>query len=503
MAGYLEVIGDTNWLYVAGAGTNENVIKKIDGSGDMGINSSYVLTNGRKIRGISHYDTRVYVICDEDETGVKEPKVIRFDKNSFGANESELLLTAIGGYSPENVGECKVDGSTLWVGGSVLDGTSKHAALWKINLDTFAISASNHFTDFQSNRVYEDLEGFTVVDPDSRFTKWNHNVLTFDSKTNEDSYFYKDYSTDHFGNFTHKIKMIVVSTPDDGSKGYVWLLANALDDVKGLHDASATFIGVYFTRSGSDYKIILHEDYSGIEYEDSYITTSGMLDDDFYLKITKSGTNISCVIYGTQTDLDNGTNPIDTLSLTLQANHSFRYLFTSNTFNDGVLRSCTIKIENLTIGELNYNGKISAMYINSTKIYAITENGTCLKIVKSDLSKESWTYIIPSGSAYTAKKTINFCGTSWADIHWINACSLKHLMKIRTGVWGIERHLADTDPDWTSFNCAVGGGLEMWIGAGNCNEIKKVELTEDIAVLATLTLSSGTNGINAIWKSPA
>jgi hypothetical protein len=71
---------------------------------------------------------------------------------------------------------------------------------------------------------------------------------------------------------------------------------------------------------------------------------------------------------------------------------------------------------------------------------------------------------------------------------------------LRSGVWGIEKELADTDGDWTSFGCAIGSGDYLYIGGGNINEIKKIDIAT-MSVSSTLSLSTGITGINAIWSN--
>ena len=69
MAGYLVICSDTDWVYLAGGGTNENIIKIVDGSGDMTLSYTHTLTNGRSIRGIVQNGDYIYVTCAKDGSG--------------------------------------------------------------------------------------------------------------------------------------------------------------------------------------------------------------------------------------------------------------------------------------------------------------------------------------------------------------------------------------------------------------------------------------------------
>jgi hypothetical protein len=261
-----------------------------------------------------------------------------------------------------------------------------------------------------------------------------------------------------------------------------------LDDAKGLHDGSKTFIGVRVTQDGaSSYKLYLHEDYGGIAYEDTALTIS--LATFYFCRLVKSTTSLTLDIYSTQALLDAGASgDLGTKTLTLQANHTFRYLYAGDTYNDGTNKSCDLDIENFAIGEVTTPGQIETFYADTTYIYALTTNGMCYKITKADLVLSTSNYVIPLGPSHTPKQTVFFCGTSWADIYWV------------TGVFGIEKDLADSDGDWTSFLCSVGSGSYVYIGAGNINEIKKVAIA-DMSVDSTLALSTGTQGINGIYMS--
>lgn len=503
MAGYLVLIGDATYLYIAGGGTNENVIKKVDGSGAMSVNATYTLTLGRKIRGIAESGDQIYVTCEEDEGGVAEPKVIKLDKDTLGANETELILPNINSDVPEEIGPCLVDGTDLYIGGSVT--SSKDAAVWVIALGTFTVSDSEKHTTFQSNRVYEDFQGFTIVDPDSRFIRWHHNCVEFQAEKDETSYLTYDFTVAHFDDFTHKFKVIVEATPADGSKGYIWMIATALGNAKALDDANENYLGVFFERSGSDYKFILEECNAGALGSDTYTGTSSVVGEDYYFAVTKSGTSLTCEIYSTQALLDiGGAGDVDTLSLTITDN-TFQYLYAGNTYNDTTDVAVTMDIENFVIGETTHNGKIETLYIDSTYVYGLTENGMILKITKSDLSLNSSAFIIPSGSIHTISPTVYYHSGAGA-IYFVTECSLKHLLKVIVANLGFEEILADTDPDWTAFSSGYGSGLYLYIGHSNTiaggQEIKKIDLST-MSVTSTLTLSTGTNGINRIWISPS
>lgn len=498
MSGYLVLVGDTNYLYVAGGGTYESIIKKVDGSGDMGVNSTLTLVNGRKIRGIAQSGDYIYVTCLQDGAGASSPRVIKITKANW--TEAVKTLDAIGGDAADSVGPIVVDGTNLRIGGSVA--TAK-AALWTIAIADFAtISASYKYTTFQSNRVYEDLKGFTETDPGTRIDVAHHNYLDFNANTSENGRVTFDYTATHFGNFTHSLKFAIDSSAE-GANAYPYLLAvDTLNNAKGLHDASKTFIGVRITQDGaSSYKLYLHEDYGGVAYEDTALTIA--LTTFYFCKLVKSTTSLTLEVYSTQTLLDaGGSGDLGSKALTLHANHTFRYLYAGDTYNDATDKTCDLDIENLAINEVTTPGQIEMFYTDATYIYAFTTNGMCYKITKADLTLSTSNYLIPTGSSHTPKMECFFYAGAkpWNDLFWVTGCTFKHLLKLRMGVFGFEKELADSDTDWTSFGCAIGSGAYLYVGSGNINEIKKVDIAT-MSVDSTLVLTTGTTGINGMWSN--
>jgi len=497
-SGYLALTGDTNYIYVAGGGTYANILKKVDGSGDMGVNSTHTLTNGREIRGIAQSGDYIYVTCLQDGAGASSPRVIKLAKSDW--TETVKTLSAIGGDNADSVGPIALDGTNLIIGGSV---STAKAAFWIIAITDFStITASYKYTTFQDNRVYEDLKGFTETDPGTRIDVLHHNYLDFVANTSEDGRVTKDYGVGHFGNFTHKFKFCIDSSAE-GANAYPYLLAvDTLDDAKGLHDASKIFIGVRVTQDGaSSYKLYLHEDNAGTAYEDTALTIA--LTTFYFCKLVKSTTSLTLEVYSTQTLLDaGGSGDLGSKTLTLHANHTFRYLYAGDTYNDGTNKTCDLDIENFAIGEVTTPGQIEDFYIDATNIYAFTTNGMIYKITKADGVLNANNNLIPTGSSHIPKPfSFFYAGAKpWNDLYWVTGCTFKHLLKLRTGNVGIESDLADSDADWTSFNCVIGSGDYLYIGSGNINEIKKI-IIASLSVDSTLALSTGTTGINALWSN--
>lgn len=254
--------------------------------------------------------------------------------------------------------------------------------------------------------LYEDFTTYTEVEPDDRIQKTT-NHIDIHTERNEDSYLYKDYGVNHFTDFTHDVNFYINSV-GIGQRPIVlvWLLSNDLDDYYGLITNSKTAIGVrFYSRTDANYyRILLTESYGGTEYwnlfedspdEDGYDTW-------FYLKIMKSATSLKCGIYSTAELRDAGDatdGDIGNLSLTLQADHNFRYVFGCNTWNDGNADwDLDADIENLDLQEkwtvTFYNNIGGILKVNGTTI----SNGTSKAYYRNEVIELG---ALPLNSSYT------------------------------------------------------------------------------------------------------
>jgi len=189
-----------------------------------------------------------------------------------------------------------------------------------------SLSISKFVPTVQASPAYEDFTVYTEVDPNSHIAKTANHVDFQDHRT-EDAYLYKDKGAGHFTDFTHKINIKSVS----GAlwhQAHVWLLSNDIDDAKGLLNTGKTAITVDIYKAGSGVVYLtLEEFYTTGEYGNSWSPMSENV--WYYLTIQKSGTALTCKVYSDSAR----TNLLTTLSLTLKANHNFRYVFVCNTWN--------------------------------------------------------------------------------------------------------------------------------------------------------------------------
>lgn len=186
--------------------------------------------------------------------------------------------------------------------------------------------------------VTQNFLSFTEVDPSSHITVTANSIL-HDSYRTEFACVYKDFGEDHFTDFTHYVDVICDLREADAS-GIVWMLANEVASFNTIYKESKTGVALilyppYFG---------LYELYEGSNYDRTWFSAETEV--WYYLKIIKSGTTLTCEIYSDS----ERTTLLKSLSLTLHADHSFRYVFACNTNDDEfTVNKATNRIANLKL----------------------------------------------------------------------------------------------------------------------------------------------------------
>ena len=188
--------------------------------------------------------------------------------------------------------------------------------------------------------TYTEKDPYPEGDPDNRITV-TPNQVTYDLKTNEDIYFYKDMGVGYFSNFEHTLE-VKITGADSWLSGQAWALSNSISDMNS--DGNHIFI---ILKKDDNYKIQLGEKYSGYSgYTDTYIAS---LDTSYYLKIKKEGTSLTCEIYSNAARTD--PNLLATLSLNLHENVNYRHIYAARSDNWGADRTISGYTKNLDLGE--------------------------------------------------------------------------------------------------------------------------------------------------------
>lgn len=190
----------------------------------------------------------------------------------------------------------------------------------------------------------EDFTTYEEVDPNNHIERTAHHI-DFHSIRNESAWVVKDFGDKYFDNFEHKIQARKVSGAF-ASVGFFWVLSNAVNDVQGLVDAGETFIGVQFVSPTEGInRVRLFECVAGglpfNSVDDADRDPNIML----YFTIKKQGTSLTCEIYSDSAR----TNLLNTLSLELQGDYKFRYLFPAVSQNTEAEYASDVDIENLDV----------------------------------------------------------------------------------------------------------------------------------------------------------
>jgi len=205
----------------------------------------------------------------------------------------------------------------------------------------------------KASPTYEDFTTYTEVDTEDDRIQFNSTHIDHKGYRNEDTYLYKDYGVNRFGNFEHLIDVKAVNHgASTYGASYVWMLSiDTVDDFKGIIDSSKTSIGVAIWYSSTiGFYLLIEEAYEGARYVSSvpHIVLTGNV--MYYLKIVKSGTSLTLYVY----DDEARTNLFGTKNLVLHYDHQCRYIFNSNTYNDNTDSGkwVDVDIENLDICEI-------------------------------------------------------------------------------------------------------------------------------------------------------
>jgi len=156
---------------------------------------------------------------------------------------------------------------------------------------------------------------------------------------NEDVYVYLDKGAGHFTDFDHLVNISLTDVTGVAVAGGCWALSeDTVDDFYNLQVNNKTALVIFpYNVDNTLKRIYMREIYGGSVYDDYWAgpLVSGTI---YYLRIVKSSTSLVCGIYSTRAKAEagNGTDgDLDNLALTLQADHSFRYIFGAITYNNG------------------------------------------------------------------------------------------------------------------------------------------------------------------------
>jgi len=204
----------------------------------------------------------------------------------------------------------------------------------------------------------EDYTTYTEVDPtglggESGHIQFTANHIDATIGRNEDAWLVKDFEADHFGDFEHKLN-VKADDATDWAMTVAWMLSDEVEDFYTLWTGDKKLLALVlrtFYGAGTRDIVIYSMPKPETYYDDSIQLA---LDTSYYLLIVKSGTSFNVGIYSTAElrDAGDGTDgDEDNLSLTLTADHKYRYLFAVSSWNSGGSYFSNADIDNLDLQE--------------------------------------------------------------------------------------------------------------------------------------------------------
>jgi hypothetical protein len=222
--------------------------------------------------------------------------------------------------------------------------------------------------------AYENFTTFTEVDPNSKWTIDSATkVSTSQLPARDNSYVYKDYGVDYFGDFIHwfDFKTTVVNNVDLSPDVILWAVANQIGTFKSFGDYDLCINNI----QGTTLRLRV--------YNVNYIDASGLsVGTLYYSSVQRSGTTLTLNIYSTLVLRSlGGTGDIASKSLTCSTSLK-RYLYAGT--GEAPTSACSSWIshyvENLDIHlpptqqTINSNAQVSGKKnINSDAIVKQTE----------------------------------------------------------------------------------------------------------------------------------
>lgn len=192
------------------------------------------------------------------------------------------------------------------------------------------LSATEDFTD-----------GWNETDGNSDITVTSNKVDVSTMIANVESYVYKDYGSDHFGDFEHLLTFYLAWVGGGDSWGGIWSLTNSAGATDADLLTANTGLGVFYKGSPGDPTIYVwdYSDDSNSSYTLSYGTT-------YYLTISRSDTTLSLKLYS-----DASRETLLTTKTTTCPITAFRYLQTVYSKEAAGSDAYTYYVEDLDLQE--------------------------------------------------------------------------------------------------------------------------------------------------------
>lgn len=187
---------------------------------------------------------------------------------------------------------------------------------------------------------YENYKDYTLVtDTTQRIFQDDYTKTRFSTRRNDSDYLYKDFGASYFSaDFTHTLEAEVNNYLNSGH-AVVWGMANAVDDFKGLRDASEDYLSLLFFQTNGTGAFLgrfdLNEADAGTDYKDRSPATAE-LDARYYIDVERvMGDSANGSLYARIYEDIHKTRLWDQLALDLRNDYDWRYLYAASSRDTG------------------------------------------------------------------------------------------------------------------------------------------------------------------------
>ena len=272
----------------------------------------------------------------------------------------------------------------------------------------------------QASKLYENFTEYTEVDVGADRIQRTDFHIDHKAYRNEITYLYYNKGVDYFNDFEHQFQARS-DFAQTLSNGVIWMLANDLGDGNGLRIAGKTYISIDFYRGSTANQIVLREAESTVWY--NAIMNNPVANTWYYFTVKKIGTDLACEIY----DDAPRTNLLANLTLTLQADHSFRYIYGCNTFNVPSANFHNNDIEYFWLGD--YEGGFETDGYCLTEDYLNETQGNSLTLLTNaslpaeteitvQFSSDNVTWVDNHGNEGSSTVRANFSALDLRDLNY-------------------------------------------------------------------------------------
>lgn len=187
---------------------------------------------------------------------------------------------------------------------------------------------------------------YAETDPNGRITRTASTVTVSDMRRNEDAHVVRDKGVGHFaGDFTHTLKTRLTAWGPVNGIGFLWALANSIDDGNNATDR----LGVFWFKPnlGGVARIGIINKAGTQDLGDLTDTPT-----DFWLEVERDesvGTHGTayCRIYSDAAR----TMLVDEISVSLTAKDDLRYVYGCASWNSGSNQSISFTVSDLDLNE--------------------------------------------------------------------------------------------------------------------------------------------------------